>query len=80
MRIIYITDKKPRQKIKLDPLDPDDINIDLDVVENWSQDNRKLYTLLLENGMAEYLCNKEFLNEFYENISFRSANLNIIDP
>ena len=39
MRIIYITKKKPRQKIKLDPLDPEDLNADLDVVKSWSEDN-----------------------------------------
>ena len=32
MRIIYIKKKKPKDKIKLDPLEPDDLNIDLDIV------------------------------------------------
>lgn len=29
MRMIYITPTKPNNKIKLDPLDPEDLNIDL---------------------------------------------------
>lgn len=34
MRIIYITTQKPKQKIKLDPLDPESLNIDLKIVTN----------------------------------------------
>jgi hypothetical protein len=40
MRLIYLTEKKPKKIIKLDPLDPEDLNIDLDVVCRWSEKNR----------------------------------------
>ena len=36
MRIIYVKKKRPRDKIKLDPLEADDLNIDLEIVAQWS--------------------------------------------
>lgn len=36
MRIIYITETNPKKKIKLDPLDPEDLNIDISIVCRWS--------------------------------------------
>lgn len=39
MRMIYITPNKPKLQIRLDPLDPEDLNVNLQVVERWSQDN-----------------------------------------
>lgn len=40
MRMIYLTDSKPKKIIKLDPIDPEDINIDLQLVSTWSQNNK----------------------------------------
>jgi Leucine-rich repeat (LRR) protein len=48
-------------------------------VSEWSQDNLKLYQLILENGMAEFICNKEFLFEFYQTLSFVDKQLSNID-
>lgn len=62
MRMIYITETMPKKKIKLDPLDPQDINIDIPTVSRWSNNNKQLYSLLISNGMAQFICNKEFLN------------------
>lgn len=75
MRLIYITERKPKQKIRLDPIDPEDINIDLDVLNRWSSDNKELYDLVIENGMAEFICNREFLNEHYKTLQFMYAGL-----
>ena len=60
--MIYITSFKPKHKIRLDPLDPEDLNADLEVVCKWSRNNEELYHLLLQNGMAEFICNRQFLN------------------
>jgi hypothetical protein len=62
MRIVYITESKPKRRIRLDPLDNETLNIDLAVVTQWSPNNKELYELLLSNGMAEFICNREFLN------------------
>ena len=62
MRMIYITPFKPKHKIRLDPLDHEDLNADLQVVCKWSRNNEELYHLLLQNGMAEFICNRQFLN------------------
>ena len=47
MRMIYITKDKPKNKIRLDPLDPEDLNVDLELVQAWSTNNTELYNLLL---------------------------------
>lgn len=52
MRIIYVTETQPKKKIRLDPLDPEDLNVDPSVVTRWSENNKELYNLLLSNGMA----------------------------
>lgn len=52
MRIIYITESFPREKIKLDPIDPEDLNVDLELVKKWSPNNKELYDMILHNGMA----------------------------
>ena len=47
MRMVYITKKKPKQKLRLDGLEPEDLNVDLDVVSKWSDNNKELYELVL---------------------------------
>lgn len=79
MRVVYITPNKPKNVVKLDPLDPEDINVDLQLVTSWSRDNKELYELLLENGMAEWICNLEFLYSFYKHICFESCRIGALD-
>lgn len=58
MRMIYITERMPKKIVKLDPIDPEDLNIDLSIVSRWSENNKDLYDLLLNNGQAEFICNR----------------------
>jgi hypothetical protein len=62
MRIISILKSKPKQKVKLDPIGPEDINISMENIMEWSEDNLELYQMVLDNGMAEFICNEPFLN------------------
>jgi hypothetical protein len=34
MRIVYLAEKKPKKIIRLDPIDPEDINIDIATVRS----------------------------------------------
>lgn len=48
-------------------------------IQEWSEDNEELYRNILENGMAEHICNKEYLFEFYRHLSFDHQGLSTID-
>lgn len=36
MRMILITSSKPKKIVRLDPIDPEDLNVDLETVLRWS--------------------------------------------
>lgn len=48
-------------------------------MSGWSIDNKEIYRLLLENGYAEYVCNKEFLYEHYTTLYFLNQGISVID-
>jgi Leucine-rich repeat (LRR) protein len=48
-------------------------------VQEWSPDNLALYDLILQNGMAEFICNQEYLYEHYQQLAFRNMKLRNID-
>ena len=60
--MVYITANRPKHTVKLDQIDPEDLNVDVELVQQWSKNNLDLYKLVIENGMAEYICNRQFLN------------------
>ena len=39
MKIVAILPTKPKKKIKLDPINIEDLTIDLDVIQEWSRNN-----------------------------------------
>jgi hypothetical protein len=70
MRLDIIYEKKPTKILKLYEIDPEDLNIQVDEVCLWSKDNFHLYELLLENGFADFICNKESIRENYKELVF----------
>lgn len=48
-------------------------------MKEWSEDNLRLYETILENGMAEFICNKEYLYEFYKSLHFDRMGISTID-
>lgn len=38
--MILITNSKPKKIVRLDPIDPEDLNVDLDTVQRWSENNK----------------------------------------
>jgi hypothetical protein len=58
MKIIDIIPNAPKTRIRLDPIDPEDLCVDLEVVEKWSRNNSELLHLIFENGMAAFICNR----------------------
>lgn len=48
-------------------------------VSVWSVDNRELYRQLLENGFAEFLCNREFLCELYTTLCLTEQSIIKLD-
>lgn len=68
MRIEFLQDKKPKSRLKLSSKEPEDLNIDVDMVTAWSIDNQDLYKMLLDNGFADFICNREALYEHYQNL------------
>jgi hypothetical protein len=41
--MVYLTENKPKLKIKIDALDSENLNVDLNLVCQWSNNNRELY-------------------------------------
>lgn len=39
-----------------------------------------MYELIIANGMAEWICNEEFLAAFYRELNFRSKGIVTLDP
>jgi hypothetical protein len=39
MKIVAILPSKPKKKVILDPVDIEDLTIDLDVIQEWSRNN-----------------------------------------
>lgn len=48
-------------------------------MEAWSRDNLELYQELLKNGMAEFICNRDFLFEFYRTLKFTHQKIEVLD-
>lgn len=40
MRMILITNCKPKKVVRLDSIDPEDLNVDLEAVLRWSENNK----------------------------------------
>ncbi|KRX00625.1 hypothetical protein PPERSA_00852 [Pseudocohnilembus persalinus] len=79
LRMEILQENKPRQILKLYEISPEDININLQEVKKWSIQNEILYNQLLENGFADFICNKQNLKEIYEELVFNDENITEMD-
>lgn len=54
--------------MKLYELDPEDLNINLEEVNEWSKDNQTIYEELKINGYADFISNREYIRENYSEL------------
>jgi len=47
MKLIELLPNRPKSRIRLDPIDPEDLHIDIETVNKWSRNNSELVHLLL---------------------------------
>lgn len=47
MKLIELLPSRPKNRIRLDPIDPEDLHIDIETVNKWSRNNSELVHLLL---------------------------------
>lgn len=80
MRMDVLVEKAPKQKLKLYEIAEEDLNIDLNAVRGWSEDNHNIYFALKENGFADFICNKESLVQNYTQLMFDKERITQMDP
>ncbi|KAM3128295.1 hypothetical protein pb186bvf_019592 [Paramecium bursaria] len=79
MRMEILQESKPKKILKLYELTEDEIGINLQQVNQWSSDNQEIYSQIQENGFADFICNKEYLQETYTNLLFDSEGVDTMD-
>ncbi|EGR28501.1 leucine rich repeat protein [Ichthyophthirius multifiliis] len=79
LRIFTLLEKRPKRELPLYELRPDDLNIDLQKVKQWSEQTEQIYNQLLENGYADFICNKEYLREVFLDLKFNRQYINCMD-
>ena len=56
------------------------MHINLEEVQEWSQNNLNLYKEIKENGFADFICNKPHIRENYKELFFENSEIEEIDP
>lgn len=70
LRFFVIQEKRPKKILKLYELGEEDVCVDLTKIRGWSPDAELLVNEVMENGYADFICNKEHIREVFKHLIF----------
>ncbi|KAL4481503.1 hypothetical protein ABPG74_007592 [Tetrahymena malaccensis] len=79
LRIYVIQEKRPKKILKLYELGEEDVCVDRKKIRQWSEQAEILINEIMENGYADFICNRDHILEVFKNINFINLQINEMD-